>query len=96
MSSRLEYLIAERDKAVKQVMQCQHRLQRYENRDKYYDKGQRAKRTHRLCNIGGTIESLAPEVKELSQVETYELMEQIFTMPEVQAAVKKAARKEDT
>ena len=84
-----------RDKAAKEVVQCQHRLQQYENREKYYEKGERAKRTHRLCNIGGTIESLAPEVKELSQVKMYELMEQIFTLPEVQAAVKRAARKEE-
>ena len=26
------------------------------------------KRTHRLCNLGGTIESLAPEVKDLTPV----------------------------
>lgn len=93
MNKNLEQLRAERDRAAKEVVQCQHRLQRYENRGKYYEKGERAKRTHRLCNIGGTVESLAPEVKELSQVEMYELMEQIFTLPEVQAAVKRAARK---
>ena len=27
---------------------------------KYLEKGERQKRTHRLCNLGGTIESLAP------------------------------------
>ena len=95
MNKNLEQLRAERDRAAKEVVQYQHRLQRYENRGKYYEKSERAKRTHRLCNIGGTIESLAPEVKELSQVEMYELMEQIFTLPEVQAAVKRAARKEE-
>lgn len=95
MNENLERLRAERDKAEKELIQCQHRLQRYENRGKYYEKGERAKRTHRLCNIGGTIESLAPEVKELSQVEMYELMEQIFTMPDVRASVKRAAGKEE-
>ena len=95
MNKNLEQLIAERDRATKVVVQCQHRLQRCENRRKYYEKGERAKRTHRLCNIGGTVESLAPEVKELPQVEMYELMEQIFTLPEVQAAVKRAVRKEE-
>ena len=46
------------------------------------------KRTHRLCNLGGTIESLAPEVKNLTRTEMTELMEHIFGLPEVQRAVR--------
>ena len=30
-----------------------HKLERLENRKKYLEKGERTKRTHRLCNLGG-------------------------------------------
>ena len=66
----------------------QHKLNRLENRKKYLEKGERQKRTHRLCNLGGTIESLAPEVKDLTRTEMTELMEQIFSLSEVQRAVR--------
>ena len=49
------------------------------------------KRTHRLCNLGGTIESLAPEVKDLTRTEMTELMEHIFSLSEVQRAVRHMA-----
>ena len=62
-----------------------------ENRKKYLEKGERQKRTHRLCNLGGTIESLAPEVKDLTRTEMTELMEHIFSLPEVQRAVRHMA-----
>ena len=56
--------------------------------DERMEKGERTKRTHRLCNLGGTIESLAPEVKDLTRTEMTELMEQIFSLSEVQRAVR--------
>ena len=62
-----------------------------ENRKKYLEKGERTKRTHRLCNLGGTIESLAPEVKDLTRTEMTELMEHIFSLSEVQRAVRHMA-----
>ena len=52
---------------------------------------ERQKRTHRLCNLGGTIESLAPEFKDLTRTEMTELMEYIFSLPEVQRAVRHMA-----
>ena len=55
------------------------------------EKGERQKRTHRLCNLGGTIESLAPEVKDLTRTEMTELMEYIFSLSEVQRAVRHMA-----
>ena len=64
---------------------------RLENRKKYLEKGERQKRTHRLCNLGGTIESLAPEVKDLTRTEMTELMEHIFSLSEVQRAVRHMA-----
>ena len=60
----LEQLRAEKEQVEKRLAQEQHKLERLENRKKYLEKGERQKRTHRLCNLGGTIESLAPEVKD--------------------------------
>ena len=87
----LEQLRAEKERAEAQLLQEQHKLQRLEQRKKHYEKGERKKRTHRLCNLGGTIESLAPEVKDLTRTEMTELMEYIFSLPEVQRAVRHMA-----
>ena len=87
----LEQLRAERNKVETQLAQEQHKLERLENRKKYLEKGERQKRTHRLCNLGGTIESLAPEVKDLNRAEMTELMEHIFSLSEVQRAVRHMA-----
>ena len=84
----LEQLRAEKEQVEKRLAQEQHKLERLENRKKYLEKGERQKRTHRLCNLGGTIESLAPEVKNLTRTEMTELMEHIFGLPEVQRAVR--------
>ena len=87
----LEQLRAEKERAETQLAQEQHKLERLENRKKYLEKGERQKRTHRLCNLGGTIESLAPEFKDLTRTEMTELMEYIFSLPEVQRAVRHMA-----
>ena len=84
----LEQLRTEKERAETQLAQEQHKLNRLENRKKYLEKGERQKRTHRLCNLGGTVESLAPEVKDLTRTEMTELMEQIFSLSEVQRAVR--------
>lgn len=75
----LEQLRAEKEQVETQLAQEQHKLERLENRKKYLEKGERTKRTHRLCNLGGTIESLAPVVKDLTRTEMTELMEHIFS-----------------
>ena len=87
----LEQLRTEKERAETQLAQEQHKLERLENRKKYLEKGERQKRTHRLCNLGGTIESLAPEFKDLTRTEMTELMEYIFSLPEVQRAVRHMA-----
>ena len=51
----LDQLRAEKERAETQLAQEQHKLERLENRKKYLEKGERTKRTHRLCNLGGTI-----------------------------------------
>ena len=76
----LEQLRAEKERAETQLLQEQHKLERLENRKKYLEKGERTKRTHRLCNLGGTIESLAPEVKDLTRTEMTELMEHMVSV----------------
>ena len=73
----LEQLRAEKEQVETQLAQEQHKLERLENRKKYLEKGERQKRTHRLCNLGGTIESLAPEFKDLTRTEMTELMKPI-------------------
>ena len=87
----LEQLRAEKERTEKELEQETHKLQRLENRKRYYEKGERQKRTHRLCNLGGTVESLAPEVKDLTRTEMTELMEYIFSLSEVQRAVRHMA-----
>ena len=52
----LDQLRAEKERAETQLAQEKHKLERLENRKKYLEKGERTKRTHRLCNLGGTIE----------------------------------------
>ena len=91
MSKNLEKLNEEIRQAETQLAQEKHKLNRLENRKKYLEKGERTKRTHRLCNLGGTIESLAPEVKDLTRTEMTELMEYIFSLAEVQRAVRHTA-----
>ena len=83
----LEKLRREKEAAEKKIEQYKHQIQRLENRKKYYEDGERAKRTHRLCNLGGTIESIAPQVKDLTRTEMTELMEYIFGLEEVKRAV---------
>ena len=90
-TENLEQLRAEKEQVETQLAQEQHKLERLENRKKYLEKGERQKRTHRLCNLGGTIESLAPEFKDLTRTEMTELMEYIFSLPEVQRAVRHMA-----
>ena len=56
----LEQLRAEKEQVEKRLAQEQHKLERLENRKKYLEKGERQKRTHRLCNLGGTIVEPCP------------------------------------
>ena len=72
------------------LQQLQHNQQRLENRKSYYEKADRRKRTHRLCTIAGTIESIAPEIKELTLPEVTNLLEAIMDLPDVQRAIHNA------
>ena len=70
------------------VEQYQHEGQRLVNRIKYYQQGDRKKRNHRLITRGAAVESIAPEVRGMSERGFYVLMEQIFSLPEVAALVR--------
>ena len=71
----------------KKVEQLQHNQQRLENRKSYYEKADRKKRTHRLCTIAGTMESIAPEIRELTLPEVNDLLESILDFPDVRRAI---------
>ena len=77
---------------VQELEQESRRLARLKNRKTYYENGERQKRAHRLITRGAAVESLAPSVKEMSEVEFYKLSEKIFTLPEVQNLIAKEAR----
>ena len=84
----LEQLRAEKERAETQLAQEQHKLERLENRKKYLEKGERTKRTHRLCNLRAQYPEIEPELTDITRTELTELMEQIFSLSEVQRAVR--------
>ena len=86
-NSELKRLRAEKEKNEKEIERLTHKITRYENRQKYYEDGERKRRTHRLCTIAGTLESIAPEIKELDITEVMELLERIFHKEETQTLV---------
>ena len=67
--------------------QYQHQVQRLENRYHDYQESRRKKRNHRLITRGADVESVAPEVRGMSQAAFRTLVEQIFSLPEVAALV---------
>ena len=67
--------------------QAEHRSQRLQNRERYLSEGARKKRTHHLCNMGGAIEALCPQVAALNKADFYRVMERIFALSEVQDRV---------
>ena len=83
----LEKLRAEKEKNEKEIEQINHKITQLENRQKYFEDGERKRRTHRLCTIAGTLESIAPEIKELDITEVMELLEHVFHKEEIQKLV---------
>ena len=77
------------------VEQYQHRGQRYENRIRYYTQGERKKRNHRLITRGAAVESVAPEVRSMSERAFFLLMEKVFSFPEVAALVSHVADQQE-
>ena len=94
MSKELDGLRREYAENEAKLQQYQHRAKRLEQRKQYYEKGERQKRAHRLITRGAAVESVAPEVKVMTERDFYILAEQIFSMPEVRAAVHAAVQRE--
>ena len=60
--------------------------------ESHNESGERQKRAHRLITRGAAIESIAPSVKKMSEVEFFELAEKIFALLEVKNLIAKEAR----
>ena len=69
--------------------QYAHQAERVRNRIRYRAKGDRKERAHRLITRGAAIESVAPMVKEMGEVDFYSLAEKIFSLPEVNTIIKR-------
>ena len=89
-SPELVKLQEEKASVEEKLKQLQHNQQRLENRKSYYEKADRKKRTNRLCTIAGTMESIAPDIKELTLPEVTNLLESIMDMPDVQRVIHNA------
>ena len=94
MEKTREDLEKELAEANTKLEQYQHKGQRLENRIRYYQQGERRKRTHRLITRGAAVESIAPAVRSMGELEFYSLMEQVFSMPEVAALVSRSVARE--
>ena len=84
--TNLEYDAAAAEKKIRQLT---HQVERIERRAKYLEAGERKERNHRLITRGAAVESVAPAVKGMDEGEFYELVEQIFDLPEVKAILPK-------
>ena len=91
----LSQLEDERAACERQLVQLQHKALQYENRIAYCEKGERQKRTHRLITRGAAVESVAPKVKTLTEVEFYAFTESVFALPEVQSLLAEAIHTHD-
>ena len=75
------------DEANIELEQYQHQVQRLENRIRDQQDSARKKRNHRLITRGAEVESVAPEVRGMSQSAFRILVEQIFSLPEIMELV---------
>ncbi len=94
MKKTREELQKELNEAIAKLEQYQHRQQRLENRINDFKEVQRRKRNHRLITRGADVESVAPEVRGMSQSAFRFLVEQIFSLPEVTVLVSQATNQQ--
>ena len=78
---------AELTKAAKKQEQIEQQLRRAENRANFLKDNERRKRTHRLVIKGAIIEDIAPCLKDCNDQEFYGLMDDIFSLPQVQGLI---------
>ena len=74
-------------KATKKQEQIEQQLRRAENRADFLKENERRRRTHRLVIKGAIIEDIAPCLKNCSDQEFYNLMDEIFSLPQVQGLI---------
>ena len=86
----LEQNRRKRDQAEIKLHQAQHQLQRVDNRIAYLESANRKRRAHHLITRGAAVESIAPEVKVLTEPDFYNLMEHILTSPSAAELIRDA------
>ena len=91
-----EKTLAQLDAVRLKVKQYENKIQLLENRKRHLEKKADRQRTHHLCNMGGTIQSISKEADSLTRVEFYSLMEQVFALPAVQQLVDTAVQNHKT
>ena len=79
MSKTKEELMKEVDTKKHREEQEKHRLQRAQNRKDYLETTMRKQRTHRLITRGAALESIIPEVKDMSERAFYDAVETYFS-----------------
>lgn len=87
MKKTTDDLRKELEAVILREKQLTNYVKRLENRKRYMEQGERKKRTHHLCNIGGAVESVFPDVSVLNKIEFYMLMEKFSAIPEVNRTV---------
>lgn len=85
INKTVEQLKAEKAKNEQEIAQARRRNQRLDNRIRYLTDGERKKRNHRLITRGAAVECLAPVVKGMGETDFFDLMEKVFSLPEVKA-----------
>ncbi len=95
MEKSYEELQKELDEATAKLEQYQHQQQRLENRLNDYKEIRRRKRNHHLITRGAEVESVAPEVRGMSQSAFRLLVEEIFSLPEVAALVRRSTDQQE-
>ena len=75
-------------KAMEENDILEKRIQRLENLDEYYKRGERAKRAHRLITKGAAIEHLLPESKDMEDADFFQMMQKILSSADAKEAWK--------
>lgn len=95
MEESREELEKEYAEATVKLEQYQHKQQRLECRIEYCQQGERKKRAHRLITCRAAVESIAPEVRNMSERSFYLLIENIFSLPEIKGLIHHASTQEE-
>ncbi len=94
MNQKIEKLKQERTVNKQKITQHQHQNERLESRIRYLTEGERKKRNHRLITRGAAAECVAPEVRPMSEAAFFDLVEAVFSLPEVKRLVQSATELE--